>query len=66
MILFLLNFPAPDSRTVKRGTGFEPVGLAGVSPASGRPTGSPRDESVRSADKMPASPTAVTAVPRLP
>jgi|GEM_PF-4885906 len=66
MILFLLNFPASDSRTVKRGTGFEPVGLADVSPASRRPTASPRDESVRPVDKVPASPTAVTAVPRLP
>jgi hypothetical protein len=66
MILFLLNFPASDSRTVKRGTGFEPVGLARVSPASRRPTGSPQDESVRPADKMAASATAVTTVPRLP
>ena len=37
-----------------RGTGFQPVGQAGVSPAESKPVG-----------KMPASPTAKMAVPRV-
>jgi hypothetical protein len=41
MIFFLLNFPAPDSCTLKGGTGFKPVSLAGVSFARRRPVGSP-------------------------
>jgi SprT protein len=46
-----------------RGTDMLSVGLPGVPP--GEPTGLPRDESVRPAGKMPADPTAETAVPRL-
>src|SRR6266566_113780 len=46
---------------MRRGTGFQPVGLAGVSPASRDPAGSP--QRVRpAADRMPAGPTARMAV----
>jgi hypothetical protein len=65
MIFSLLNFPAPDSRTLKGGTGLEPVSLGGLSPARRRPVGSPREESVRSADRMPGCPPAAPAVPQL-